>query len=78
VKRSVASTFNLSKTEASGSGGPAPGAAEAGVSVFHHYRLIYSDLDRDQLKERIWEAGRDWDVTMGEVSQVMREFYEGQ
>jgi hypothetical protein len=46
--------------------------------VFHHYRLIYSDLDRDQLKERIWEEGRDWGATDGEVSQVMREFYDRQ
>jgi len=46
--------------------------------VFHQYRLIYSDLDRDQLKERIWEEGRDWVATDGEVSQVMREFYDRQ
>jgi hypothetical protein len=46
--------------------------------VSHNYRQIYSDLDRDQLKERIWEAGRGWDATRDEVSQVMREFYERQ
>ena len=45
--------------------------------VFHRYRLFYSDLDRDQLLERICEAGRDWDATRSEVSQVMRGFYKG-
>jgi hypothetical protein len=44
--------------------------------VLRHYRLIYSDLCRDQLEERIWEEGRGWDATIDEVSQVMREFYE--
>jgi len=44
--------------------------------VFHRYRLFYSDLDRDQLAERIYEEGQGWGATKGEVSQIMREFYD--
>jgi hypothetical protein len=42
--------------------------------MLHQYRLFYSNLDRDQLEERIIEAGRDWGATNDEVSQMMREF----
>jgi len=53
----------------------AAGTLEAGILQLP---LFYSDLDRDQLEERISEAGRDWDAIDDEVSQVMREFYDRQ
>ena len=44
--------------------------------IYGRHRLIYSDLCRDQLEEKICEEGRLWDATVDEVRQVMREFYQ--